>query len=205
MSHSVPLPELLLVTPEPDDASRFDAFLVRLRVALDAGISLVQLRAKTLPANAYATFAAQATTLCHAHGARLILNGPIDDPVAVGADGVHLSSAQLMRMTQRPVAPSMLLSAACHDRDQLLHAERIGVDLVTLSPVLPTASHPGAPTLGWQAFAHLCSQVRVPVFALGGMTRADVQTARTCGAQGIAAISGLWPAALSSASSSDIR
>ncbi|RKP50964.1 thiamine phosphate synthase [Trinickia fusca] len=197
MSSSASLPELLLVTPEPDDASQFDAFLMRLRTALDAGISLVQLRAKTLPAAAYAALAARAATLCHAHGARLILNGPIDDPVAVGADGVHLSSAQLMSLAQRPVALPMLLSAACHDRDQLLHAEHIGADLVTLSPVLPTASHPGAPTLGWPTFAHLCSEARVPIYALGGMTRADIQTARTCGAQGIAAISGLWPVASS--------
>jgi thiamine-phosphate pyrophosphorylase len=87
---------------------------------------------------------------------------------------------------------SQLLSAACHSEQQLAHAERIGVDFATVSPVLPTASHPGAPALGWNRFAELVSCTRLPVYALGGMTRALCAEARARGAQGIAAITGLW-------------
>lgn len=188
-----PLPEILLITPEPPEPARFDVFLERLRHAVSSGVALVQLRAKHLDAVAYCELAERACAICHRHAARLVLNGPLDDLPSAHADGVHLPSAQLMRCQARPSgARPKLLSAACHSREQLLHAQAIGVDFVTLSPVLPTASHPGEPTLGWAQFQALTAQVSMPVFALGGMTREALQTARARGAYGIAGISAFW-------------
>jgi len=97
-----------------------------------------------------------------------------------------------MRSAQRPISGSRWISAACHTRAQLRHAQAIGVDFVTLSPVLPTPSHPGMPTLGWRRFAELVASVQLPIYALGGMTRADCRLARSFGAQGIAGISAFW-------------
>jgi len=188
-----PLPDILLITPEPPEPARFDVFLERLRHAVSSGVSLVQLRGKRLDAAAYGELAERACAVCHRHAARLVLNGPLEDSPSVDADGVHLPSAQLMRCHARPSgARPKLLSAACHSREQLLHAQVIGVDFVTLSPVLPTASHPGEPALGWPAFQALAAQVSMPIFALGGMTRDALPTARACGAYGIAGISAFW-------------
>lgn len=187
-----PLSDILLITPEPPGDERFDIFLDHLHHAVSSGIALVQLRAKTLDANAYRRLAEQACAVCHRYDARLILNGGFDDPDAVGADGLHLPSARLMACESRPIARSKLLSAACHSREQLLHAQRIGVDFVTLSPVLPTTSHPGEPVLGWRAFQTLAAEVSMPVYALGGMTRDALSTARAHGAHGVAGISAFW-------------
>lgn len=187
-----PLPDILLITPEPPADACFDGFLDCLHRAVSSGIALVQLRAKTLDAPTYRRLAEQACALCHRYDARIILNGPLDDPGEVGADGGHMPSARLIRCESRPLPSSKLLSAACHTREQLLHAQRIGVDLVTLSPVLPTTSHPGEPALGWAQFQTLTAQVAVPVYALGGMTRATLSTARAQGAQGVAGISAFW-------------
>jgi 8-oxo-dGTP diphosphatase len=57
-----------------------------------------------------------------------------------------------------------------------------------LAPVLPTQTHPGAATLGWEQFAGLVAQVNLPVYALGGMTEAYLDQVRHSGGQGIAAI-----------------
>lgn len=190
-----PLPDIFLITPEPPESARFDMFLERLSHAVSSGVALVQLRAKRLDAVAYRELAERACAICHRHTARLILNGPLplEDAQSVDADGVHLPSAQLMRCAARPNgARFKLLSAACHSREQLLHAQAIGVDFVTLSPVLPTASHPGEPTLGWPQFQALAAQVSMPVFALGGMTREALPAARACGAYGVAGISAFW-------------
>jgi thiamine-phosphate diphosphorylase len=194
MSNDKGLPELLLITPEPkaDTAPGFDDFLERLDRVLASGIALVQLRAKGPSPDSFDVLAAQALRICREHGARLILNGPGCDFGSVDADGLHLSSERLMRCSRRRVPDSKLLSAACHTEEQLAQAERVGVDLVTLSPVLPTSSHPDAPTLGWQRFGELVAQTCVPVYALGGMTRAHCAKARAFGAHGIAAITGLW-------------
>jgi 8-oxo-dGTP diphosphatase len=56
--------------------------------------------------------------------------------------------------------------------------------------VLPTASHPGEPGLGWARFAELVAGTPLPVFALGGMRTEMLETARAHGAHGIALMRG---------------
>jgi len=85
-----------------------------------------------------------------------------------------------------------LLAASCHDREELLQAAALGADFVVLSPVLPTQSHPGAPTLGWERFAELCLDLPMPVYALGGMRTDMLETAMTHSAHGVALLSGIW-------------
>jgi len=185
------LPEWLLVTPEPPADGHFDPFLARIERALADGVSLVQLRSKRSSAQSFDELAGDVLALCRSHGARLILNGPAET-TRVEADGVHLNSERLLRATRRELRGPQWISAACHTRAQLRHAQAIGVNFVTLSPVLPTPSHPGAPTLGWRRFAELVASVQLPVYALGGMTRGDCRLARAFGAQGIAGISAFW-------------
>ena len=60
--------------------------------------------------------------------------------------------------------------ATAHDSDEIERAARLGADVLFLSPVFPTASHPGAATLGVDQFHLLAAQSPVPVIALGGMT-----------------------------------
>jgi thiamine-phosphate pyrophosphorylase len=189
--HFEQLPDHFLITPEPTSTDLTE-FIARLSAVLLAGMKLVQLRSKTLGADAYGALANEALRACRTHGAHLILNSPNLDQGNSGADGLHLSSARLMQCTMRPLPSTRLVSAACHSLDQLLHAQNVGVDFVTLSPVLATTSHPDAQPIGWERFAELVSHVTIPVYALGGMTRSHVPSARSHGACGIAAISGLW-------------
>ena len=80
------------------------------------------------------------------------------------------------------------------DAAELAHAARIGADFATLSPVHATPGHPRSAPLGWEPFADLVAAARLPVYALGGLEPDDVVAAQMSGAQGIAAIRGLWPA-----------
>ena len=61
-----------------------------------------------------------------------------------------------------------------------------------LGPVLPTASHPGAPALGWHQFLAMTGNTPVPVFALGGLSAADLDCARQAGAHGVAMLGAAW-------------
>ncbi len=186
------LPHTYLVTPEPRADEPFSAFIARLSRALDGGVRLVQLRAKTLSAPDYARLAQEALACCRRHEARLLLNAPVDIVHTVGADGIHLTSTRLMGCVTRPLPTELLVSAACHDEDQVLHASEIGADLLTISPVLPTATHAAAEPLGWPRFRELVALTDIPVYALGGMTLDTLPQARQAGAQGIAAIRALW-------------
>ncbi len=195
MNSDLTLPPTYLITPEPPAGASFDGYLAQLERCLDGGVRLVQLRAKTLDPARYAELAVRVRASCLRHGARLLLNTPAAALDTLDADGVHLSSTRLLDCTHRPLPAGKLLSVACHDRQQVQHANSIGADWLTLSPVLPTATHPDATPLGWERFQALASLSRIPVYAMGGMSAAHLERARAAGAYGIAAIRALWHAA----------
>jgi 8-oxo-dGTP diphosphatase len=98
----------------------------------------------------------------------------------------------LLAAERRPLGEAALVGASCHNAEELRHAVAIGADFALLSPVLPTASHPGAATLGWEQFQALCYEAPMPVYALGGMTADSLELARSHGAHGIALLGALW-------------
>ena len=189
---AIELPSLYLITPEPKEAD-FDATL---RARIESGARLVQLRAKSLPPDAVARLARRAAALAERTGARVFLNADPETARAAGAHGAHLPSRVLARLAERPsdrpAWPGFGLAASCHDARELALARSLGVDFAVLSPVRATPGHPDARPIGWEGFARLVDSVDFPVFALGGLGPADRKAAWAAGAQGIAAIRGLW-------------
>ena len=191
---AVQLPDAYLITPDLGDTPPVD-FLRHLESRLQAGIRLVQLRAKSLNDSEYLLLAREAVALCHRYGARLLLNAGAEQVAASGADGVHLSSGALCKCEARPLAVGKgLVAASCHDVEELVQAAAIGADFALLSPVAATASHPDVEPLGWAHFSELVEPMPFPVYALGGMGLSDQEAAWAHGAQGIAAIRALWVA-----------
>ena len=193
---SLRLPSRYLMTPEPGDDN--GCFLQQLTQSLEQGVRLVRLRAWGLDGQGYRGLAQQVLSLCRDYQARLLISGVTetlaDSVVATGADGVHLSSRQLMGLSQRPVAKDVWLAASCHDAREVRQACVLGVDFITLSPVLATASHPQTQPLGWEQFRMLAEQAVMPVYALGGLADENVVQVWQQGGQGVAAISSLWGA-----------
>ncbi|MDR2112220.1 MAG: Nudix family hydrolase [Candidatus Accumulibacter sp.] len=165
------------------------AELERLRQALECGVRLLQLRDKTLPAAARRRFAEQVARLAAAvPGALLLVNDDESLALDIGAAGVHLSSARLRALDRRP--DFAWLAASCHTRAELARAERLNIDFAVLGPVLPTATHPEAPGIGWPAFARLTERAAIPLFAIGGMRLESLAAAQERGAHGIALLRG---------------
>jgi thiamine-phosphate pyrophosphorylase len=192
MNNPAEFPPLYLVTPEPVADKPLSHFIARLEHSLESGVRLVQLRAKTLAPMLYAKLAEEVLTCCRRYDARLLLNAPVDVVITLRADGIHLTSTRLMACASRPLPPGLWVSAACHDKFQVMHANRIGVDLLTISPVLPTATPTIAAPLGWPCFRELVKISMAPAYALGGMTADTLGDALASGACGIAAIRSLW-------------
>ena len=184
------LPDCYLITPEPGlDTSRFLGALERV---LARGISLVQLRARQLSTADYRALVPAVLHLCRQANTRLLLNAEPALAVAAGVDGVHLSSARLMGLSVRPLGAEYLVGASCHTPEEVRHAGALGLDFIVVSPVQQTASHPDAQLLGFGGLQQLTERALLPVYALGGMQLSDMDAAFRHGAQGIAAISGLW-------------
>ena len=167
-------------------------FLPRLARALAGGLALLQVREKQLPPHALAGFAAAVIAQARPQGARVLVNGDPAVAQRAGADGVHLTARDLMALSARPALH--LVGASCHDARELERAAALPADFVVLGPVLATPSHPGAQTLGWQKFTQLIRDYPLPVYALGGLRHADLETAWAAGAHGVAMMRGAWPA-----------
>lgn len=143
--------------------------------------SLVIARAKTGGARA-----ALAQSLAAISHIRLLIAGDAALAADIGADGLHLPQARAREAGHwRARFPDWIITAAAHDPAavrQMRHA-----DAVLLSPVFPTASHPGAAALGPLRAAAIAAAAPVPVYALGGV---DAKSAARLGPafSGLAAI-----------------
>ena len=199
------LPRICLVTPEPVPG-RDAEFLRALSGCVASGVRLVQLRMRARPVEMLAPLIEDAVAVCHAAGARVLLNLAVEaqegDALATRrracvrfrADGFHLPSSILHRPRGAALlaGAGMLVSAACHNLSELRAAEALGVDFAFLGTVLPSATHPGVAGLGWSEAGELVRRSRLPLFALGGQHAGTVAPALSAGFHGIAAIRGFW-------------
>jgi len=165
-------------------------FMLRLEAELQNGLRLVQLREKDYSREMLRALALRMLPLMRRHDARLIINADIELCREIGADGVQLTGTQLAGLSERPDVD--WCAASCHNAEELRRAEALGCDFALLSPVQATQSHPGAPHLGWEKFAEIAAGVSIPVYALGGLTHADMHAAWQHGAHGIALLRQAW-------------
>lgn len=114
---------------------------------------------------------------CRRAGGGLLIAGDARLAREVGAAGLHLPEwmARRGRRWRRMRRPGWIVTAAAHSPRAIRRAAAAGVDAVVVSPVFPTRSHPGAPTVGATRLAGWVRRSPVPVYALGGI---DAATAR---------------------------
>ena len=189
---SLCLPDRYLIAPVPDMRQE-SHFLAAIEAAVGGDIRLVQLRLPGWSRRQIAPLARRVREICQAAGARVLLNGDWQMACVLGLDGVHLPARMARGLRERPLASTLLVGVSCHDRTELANAVAMQADFATLSPVCATASHAEAPPLGWERAGACLAEASLPVYALGGLGRADEPRARDLGFQGIAAIRGLWP------------
>jgi 8-oxo-dGTP diphosphatase len=150
-------------------------------------VTLIQARLKNLTASQAREFLALAYPLCQSKSAWLLVNSGTKNAFEMPSDGIHLTSRDLLALNSRP-DNLRWLSASCHNQAELKHAEKIGVDFAVLAPIMKTTTHPETIPLGWGIFSEWINECNVPIYALGGMKKTDLETAQSYGGQGIAGI-----------------
>jgi 8-oxo-dGTP diphosphatase len=159
--------------------------LEQLELRLAGGLKLLQVREPLLPKAERERFTSRAIALAHRYGCKVLVKEPFP-----GADGLHLTAGALAAAPARPDWP--VVAASCHTRAELDRAMALGLDFAVVGPVRATASHPGSAVLGWEGFTKIVEGSTLPVFAIGGMTRADCEHAWASGAHGLAMLSAAW-------------
>ncbi len=167
-------------------------YLSALEASLKNGIKLVQFRSKNLDDATYIELAKDVTTLVHKYNGKVILNGAVELLQQIEADGIHFPSAAIANQDSRPLPEKYIVSIACHNLEQIQHANLINPSFAVLCPVFATPSSPKGIPIGWEKFAEITAQANFPVYALGGLSIDDYTIAREHGAYGLAAKRGLW-------------
>ena len=166
------------------------------RSLLDAGVKGIQLREKDLDDTELGPLAEEIAGLCRSHGAKLFINSRIGIGLDVRASGVHLpaNAPSVREMLERDHG-RLIIGCSVHSLEEARKREEEGADFVTFSPVYVTASKPGyGPAAGIEKLAEVSRAVRIPVFALGGITPERVAECLWAGAYGVAVMSGLMSA-----------
>jgi len=151
----------------------------RVERRLQQGLKLIQVREPDLADDERTLFTRQVLGLAHRHGCRVLVKAPFP-----GADGVHFTASRLMNLKERPKG---MTAASCHTREELEHAMQLELDFVVLGPVKDKS-----PALGWDKFRDLAAFSSIPIYAIGGLAKSDLEDAWRAGAHGLAMIRGAW-------------
>ena len=198
------------------DREQHKNLLHRIACAAGDGIDYIQLREKDLSAKELEGLARETLQIVRDHGAstRLLINSRIDIALSVGADGVHLTSTDILPSDARAIRASSdpatrsgtlpsswVVAVSCHSLSELRLAESHGADFAVLAPIFEKAgTH--TPALGLEALRLATRQgalpdtrveagdqrSNIPVFALGGITVSNASECIRHGASGVAGI-----------------
>ncbi len=148
----------------------------------------IMLRAKHLKGKYFYEYALELRKLTNDYKVSFIINERFDIALAVKADGVHLPSNALDVSVVKNICRDMIIGYSAHSKEDALEAFKKGADYVTLSPIFPTKSHENAKALGLHYLKDVVSSTDKPVFALGGITKENVDEVLKTGVYGIASI-----------------
>ncbi len=159
--------------------------------AVLGGAGIIQLRDKNLSCTELAVVGREIAVITREAGAVFIVNDRLDVAIACGADGVHLGQGDLRAGTARQLAPpGFIIGVSVGTVEEAVEAEREGADYIALSPTFSTASKDDAgPGYGLDRLREIHRAVSLPIVAIGGINRENVQDVIAAGADGIAVIS----------------
>ena len=160
---------------------------------LGAGVSAIQLREKDLIGDELIHLAQPIVELCQNYEAKLFINANASVARNVGAAGVHLpANAESVDSVKAQADDDFYIGCSVHSFDAAEKRESEGADFLTYSPIYPTASKPGyGPAVGLENLTEMASRVKLPIFALGGITPARTTECLAAGAFGVAVMSGV--------------
>ncbi len=197
MSRALARPITYLITGgETSSAGRTEPagsrrLLALVRAAVEARVTLVQLREKDLDARALYGLAAAVARLARGSETRVLVNDRADVALAAGCDGVHLTTRSLeAAAVRRAFGEEFLIGVSAHTLGEARAAREGGADFAVFGPVFDTPSKRayGAP-VGTGALAEVARELSpFPVVALGGVDEGNAAEVLRAGAAGVAGI-----------------
>ena len=162
-------------------------------LALKGGTTMLQLREKDLDEENFYKEAVEIKSLCERYKIPFIINDNVQLAVKVGADGVHVGQNDMVAQDVRAlIGPDKILGVSTQTVEEAILAEKMGADYLGVGAVFPTGSKDDCWVLSHELCCDICSAVKIPVVAIGGITKDNIKMLKGLGFAGISVISAIF-------------
>ena len=161
--------------------------------SLDGGVTMIQLREKSLDEGKFLEEAKELQALCRERHVPFIVNDNVDIAKAMDADGVHVGQDDMAALDARAkLGPDKILGVTAKTVAQALEAEKAGADYLGSGAVFPSPTKTEAIPMSRETLTAICQSVSIPVVAIGGINASNLSTLAGTGIAGAAIISGIF-------------
>lgn len=161
--------------------------------ALKGGATFVQLREKTLDREAFLAEAKEIQKLCRQYQVPYVINDNVEISIAIDADGVHVGQSDMEAGSVREkLGADKILGVSAQTVEQAIFAEQSGADYLGVGAVFHSGTKTDADKVSYETLKAICEAVKIPVIAIGGISRDNVTQLKGSGICGIAVISALF-------------
>jgi len=182
------LPKYYAITNLSETSKK--VFFNQLQNKISNGLKMIQVREKNISFDKFKIFSNEVIKICKPKGVKVIINSDVNLAYEINADGVHLTSKDLISIKKIP--KNLIVSASCHTQEEIDIAEKLNINFLVLSAIKKTLSHPDIKPIGWDEFENIANRVNTPIYALGGLGVNDYSIALENGAIGIASQRSIW-------------
>ena len=165
-------------------------FLDQIEMISSAHPKAIVLREKDLSEKEYEQLARQVMQICQKHGTQCILHSFSNVAIALGAVAVHMPLPLLQKMTPQEKSHFQIIGASCHSLEEAKEAQDLGCTYITAGHIFLTDCKKGLPGRGLSFLEEICKAVRIPVYAIGGISSQNIESVRKTGAAGACIMSG---------------
>ena len=167
---------------------------------------MVQLREKHLDKGCFLQEAIEIQDLCRKYRVPFVINDNVEIALEMNADGVHVGQSDMeAEAVREKIGPDKILGVSAETVEQAILAEKSGADYLGVGAVFPTGSKNDAENVSHDTLKAICAAVTIPVIAIGGITKENLQELKESGIVGIAVISAIFAKPDIEAAAYDLR
>lgn len=170
-------------------------FLQRIEVALQGGVSFLQIREKERTTREYLALAKKVHALTLQYGVPLIVDDRLDVAMAVDAEGVHLGQSDMPVATARKLwGQEKIIGATAKTVEQAQEAYNQGADYLGVGAIYPTTTKVKTVLTSVDTLRDICKSVPIPVNAIGGLNKDNIDVLKGVPIAGICVVSAIMKA-----------
>ena len=172
-----------------------EEFLYRVERALMGGVTILQLREKNKTTREYITLAQKVHKLTKKYEVPLIIDDRVDVALAVDAEGVHLGAEDMtIEQARKILGEDKIIGATAKTVPWALNVYGQGADYLGVGAIYPTTTKVKTVLTSTDTLRDICKAVPIPVNAIGGLNKTNIDVLAGIPIAGICAVSAIMKA-----------